>query len=475
MIEEKTPENKSLQSLFEKTQQQSLEWCTKPIKARKQNLRKLLKWIDNNDHRIKEAIYKDFKKPAAEVDITEIHPVISELRHTLKNLDNWARPKKIDAPLFLLGTTSHIQYEPKGTCLIIAPWNYPFNLAIGPLVSCLAAGNTAIIKPSEMTPYTSELIAKMISEIFPDNHVKVVTGGVEISKELLSMPFDHIFFTGSPTVGKIVMKAAAQNLTSVTLELGGKSPTVVDRNSNIKDAAEKIAWGKFLNNGQTCIAPDYILVDESIANSFVDELRKQVIKIYEGNNGFATSESYGRIVNEKHHKRLTELIQDALENGAELLLGEDVETDDNYIPPTILSKVSMDSKVMEEEIFGPVLPILTFHQLESAIDIINSRPKPLALYYFGSNTKNRKKILARTSAGNVVINDCLIHFSHPNLPFGGVNNSGIGKSHGLHGFLAFSNEKGVLKQRIGYTSTKLIFPPYTASKKKLISFLKKYL
>ncbi len=469
-------DQKNLEASFASLKSQAQLQRSEKITQRKDRLKRMLQWIESHDSDIKTALYADFKKPASEVDLAEILPVTAEIKHALSHLNNWVQPKKVDTPLTLLGSTSHIQYEPKGVCLIISPWNFPFNLALAPLVSCLAAGNTAIIKPSEMTSNTAELIKSMVSDIYPPNEVIVVLGGIETSQALLKLPFDHIFFTGSPQVGKIVMRAAAEHLTSVTLELGGKSPAVIDQNTNIGDAAEKIAWGKFLNNGQTCIAPDYLLVHESIKDRFLEELKAKVQVQFNANgNGFHNSPDYGRIVNRNHYNRLNELLQDALAKGAHLVMGDNAIEEDNHMSPVILKNVPMDTRVMEEEVFGPILPVVTFSSLDDALQIINAKPKPLALYYFGKSSKAKKRMLHETSSGGVCINDCVLHFTHTNLPFGGVNNSGIGKSHGYYGFMAFSNEKGVLKQRIGLTSSKMIYPPYTKFSKTIVSIIKKYL
>ena len=445
------------------------------ISQRAHRLKVLQLWIEKNQKPIQDAIYRDFKKPAVEVNITEIYPVLTEIRHSLENLNNWVKSTKVDAPLSLIGTTSYIRYEPKGVCLIIAPWNFPFNLAIGPLVSALAAGNTVVLKPSELTPHTSELIDTMIGELYKEDEVRVFNGGVDVSQELLKLPFDHIFFTGSPAVGKIVMKAAAENLTSVTLELGGKSPAIIDQTSNLKDAAEKIAWGKFINNGQTCVAPDYVLVHQSISDAFTKQLTYAIERLFNSEKqGFNSSADYARIVNKKHYDRINDLIKDALENGAELMMGGEASADENFIPPTILTGVANNAAVMQEEIFGPVLPVQTYNSIDEAIELINSKPKPLALYYFGKHASNRKLILNNTSSGAVCINDCVLHFNHPNLPFGGVNNSGIGKSHGKYGFMAFSNEKPVLKQRVGLTTSKTVYPPYNNRVRQIVNLLMKY-
>ncbi len=454
----------------------SIALRSESIKKRKEQLRKLSDWIFTNREQIKQAIHADFNRPLPEVDISEIYPVVTEIRLALSNLEAWSKPKKIDAPLTYIGTRAEVRIEPKGVCLIVAPWNFPFNLCIGPLVSCLAAGNTAIIKPSELTPHTSELIQKMVAEIFEEDRVAVIQGGPEISSYLLNQPFDHIFFTGSSAIGKIVMKAAAQNLASVTLELGGKSPTIIDATANLEDAAKRIAFGKFLNNGQTCIAPDYVLIDERVKDKFISLLSTSVLRLFgERNVILESSPNYARIINDRHFSRINQLIQDALQKGAKLELSGGVNKEKRFIHPIILSDVAKDSKIMEEEIFGPVLPVLTFSSTQEVVQIINSKPKPLALYIFTGNKKFQENILSQTSAGSVVINDCVLQFTHPNLPFGGVNNSGLGKSHGQFGFMSFSNEKPVLSQKRGFSSPYLLYPPYTNSMKKLVSVLLRWL
>lgn len=445
------------------------------LKARKEKLRKILKWVLSNEGRIKKAVYEDFKKPGFEADLSEIYPIVSEIRYTLSHLHKWTSKRKVDAPLTFLGTTSYTIHEPKGACLILAPWNYPFELCISPLIPCLAAGNTAIIKPSEITPNTAQLVKEMIDELFDESEVKVITGDADVSEQLIKLPFDHIFFTGSTKIGKLVMKAAAENLTSVTLELGGKSPAVIDKKCNLDDAAEKIAWGKFLNTGQTCVAPDYVLVHNDNITEFNSKLSEHVKRLFQGkDSSFINSDSFGRIVNDQNYNRLNSLLQDSLSNGAEMVLGENPAAEENYIPPVILTGVKLNSKIMQEEIFGPILPVISYSEFDECVEIINSMPKPLAMYYFGKSTKNREQLLGQTSAGTVGINDCVIHYGHHELPFGGVNHSGIGKSHGYYGFKEFSHEKGVLKQRIGMTISKFIYPPYGSSKKAIMSLMKKY-
>lgn len=463
-----------VKAIFTQQQQQALEQRSEPLENRKKRLRAMREWIKKNREAIQQAVYTDFKKPSVEVDATEIFPALDEIKVALDNLDRWAKPKKVDAPLTMLGTYSQINYEPKGVCLIIAPWNYPFNLCIGPLASALAAGNTAILKPSELTPNTSALIRTMCKTIFNEHEVSVFEGGPEVSQALLALPFDHIFFTGSPAIGKVVMRAASEHLTSVTLELGGKSPTVVSSSAKLKEAAQRITVAKFINNGQTCIAPDYVLVHQSVAEELIRHLKEQIISLFgESGKSFDESPNYARIVNQKHATRLNGLLQDAIEHGAKLELHGNINLEERFLHPVLLTQVSATSRIMEEEIFGPILPILSFDSFSEALQTIQQKPKPLALYYFGSNSKELNQLKTQTSAGAMCINDCAIHFLNLNIPFGGVNNSGFGKSHGHYGFMSFSNEKPVMRQRHGLTGVKLFYPPYTAGVKRMINWLLK--
>lgn len=463
------------ESAFMRLKAKALELRNEPLKARKARLQKLETWLHTNRDRIGKAVHADYKKPILEVDTSEIYPVLTELRHALKYLDQWAAPTKVDATLSYLGTRSEVRYEPKGTCLILAPWNFPFNLCIGPLVSCLSAGNNAVIKPSEWTPHTSHLIREMVTEIFPDDVVCVVEGGAEKSQQLLTLPFDHVFFTGSTHVGRLVMEAAAKHLSSVTLELGGKSPTVIDASANLRDAAKRIAFGKFLNNGQTCIAPDYVLIDKSIRGSFITQLKEEIVKLFGDNRGIdSSSESYSRLATTRQFNRIAALVSDAVAQGAVVeRLGAE-SGPENFMAPIILTGVPPGARIWEEEIFGPVLPIETFDSTGQAIDFINRGPKPLALYVFSSRKDFQEAILSQTTSGSACINDCVLQFTHPNLPFGGVNQSGIGKSHGRYGFLAFSNEKPVLRQRTGWAGPYLLHPPYTKKMKAIVDVLLKW-
>ena len=461
--------------IFRKQKEFSQKLRKEPVSHRKTRLQKLRSWIHANRSRIHEAAYNDFKKAPQEVDGIEIFHVLNEIKLALANLEQWTAPKKVDAPVTMLGTRSFIQYEPRGVCLIISPWNYPFSLAVGPLVSAIAAGNAVVVKPSELTPHVSRLLREMGDALFSPEEVSVVEGDAAVAQSLLSLPFDHIFFTGSPTVGKIVMKAAAEHLTSVTLELGGKSPAFVTADADLDDAAERIAVGKFVNNGQTCVAPDYVLADASIKDKLIAKI-KAVTKARFFPDGTAeASSNYCRIVDERHFIRLSKLIEDAVAAGAKVEWEDKHDLKTRFMHPVILSDIPAQSRIMDEEIFGPVLPVLSYSNLSEAIALVNSKPKALALYIFSSKRSVQNVILQNTSAGGVCINDCGIHFLHHNLPFGGVNNSGLGKSHGYYGFLAFSHEKGVLAQRSGLTTLKPFYPPYTGWSQKLMDwFLKMF-
>ncbi|MCH7402592.1 aldehyde dehydrogenase family protein [Belliella kenyensis] len=465
----------NIDQIFDAQKLQSLKLRTSSKAQRVKKLEDLQNWIDTNQEDIRKAIFSDFKKPYTETNISEIFVVSSDIKHAIKNLGDWMAPQKVSTPLTMLGSRSFIEYEPKGVSLIIAPWNYPFNLSIGPLVSAIAAGCTAIIKPSELTPHTSALVRRLVDEVFENQEVAVFEGEAEVAQYLLSKPFDHIFFTGSPAIGKVVMKAAAEHLSSVTLELGGKSPAIIDSNTDLKDAADKIIWGKFVNCGQTCIAPDYILVQNSITEQFVVALTDSLNKMYNPKGkGIEKSKDYARIVNNKHLQRLHRLLADATEKGARIITGGQVNSNENYFEPTLLSDVNASMLVMQEEIFGPILPIVPYESLNEAITYVNAQPKPLALYVFSKSSEITDEVIAKTSSGAVVVNDCVLHYLQHELPFGGVNNSGIGKAHGKFGFLAFSNEKAILKQRIGLTGSKPLYPPYGFSAKKITKLLLKW-
>ncbi|WP_022821784.1 aldehyde dehydrogenase family protein [Hymenobacter norwichensis] len=466
----------TLTQLFQQQKARSEALRREDVSARVARLRKLGEWIDANRKAIQQALYADFRKPATETDVSEIWPSQTELKHTFRHLKRWAAPQPVDTPLALMGARGWMQAEPKGVCLIIAPWNYPFYLAIDPLISALAAGNCVIIKPSEMTPAVAALLSRMAREVFDPAEVSVVEGDKEVATELLKLPFDHIFFTGSPQVGKVVMRAAAEHLTSVTLELGGKSPAIVDETADLRDAAEKIVWGKGINAGQTCVAPDYLLVHEAVREPLLAEIKAVVQRFYNPNGqGVVASESFARIVNQHHFERVASLLEDAQQRGATVALGGHVDERQRFIEPTVLLNVPADSRVMQEEIFGPLLPVRTFRTLMEATDEVNARPRPLALYVFTQSKENQRYLLRNIPAGGAAVNETILQLAHPELPFGGAGNSGIGRAHGHAGFLAFSNEKAVFKQRIGRTGIKSFYPPYTPKVQRMVGWLLKYL
>jgi len=435
---------------------------------RRRKIKRLERAMLSRRDEIRAAMFADFRKPAAEVDLSEIFPVASEARHAVSHIHQWTRPQRVDTPLALLGSSSRIVYEPKGLVLIISPWNFPFNLSLGPVVSAVAAGNCVILKPSEMTPHSSACMKRILGDLFDENEVAVVEGDARVAEALLRKRFDHIFFTGSPAVGKIVMKAAAEHLTSVTLELGGKSPVIVDGTADLDEAAKKIAWGKFMNSGQVCIAPDYLLVDESVCAPFTEKLLA-AMKAMDGEG------ASGWIVNERHAARVKRLYDNAVAAGAEVAGGASAFGDDaRRIRPAVLTNVSADSPLMQEEIFGPLLPMLTYRGFDEAIAFVNGREKPLVSYIFSRERRVVDEFLSRTTAGATVVNHTLIHFFQLNLPFGGVGQSGVGKGHGYFGFQSFSNARAVLDQRTRFSPIELMFPPYTRLKQKLIDFTLKY-
>lgn len=451
--------------LFLKQKAQQLKIGNMPYNYRIKQLKKLKIAIEvTYRERVIEALHKDLNKPKVEAELTEIYPIISEIKFAKSNLRQWMRKQRVDTPMSMLGSSSYYIYEPKGVCLIISPWNFPFNLTFGPLVSAIAAGNSVIIKPSEMTPNSSALMAEIITTIFTEEEVTLLEGEVETSTQLLQLPFNHIFFTGSPNVGKIVMSAAAKHLASVTLELGGKSPTIIDSTANIDKTAKRIVWGKFMNAGQICVSPDYILIDESIKVKFIEACKKWIQHYFTDQP--ETSDSYARIVTKKHFERLQSYLENAKDLDAKVDIGGGVEADSKYIAPTIISDVKHEARLLNEEIFGPILPIVTYSTLDEAITYINSKERPLALYIYSSSKKNIKQIIKNTRAGGTCINNNVIHYANHNLPFGGVNNSGIGKSHGFYGFKAFSNQRAVVKQYT-FGINELLFPPYTNFKEKL--------
>ncbi|NRG48053.1 aldehyde dehydrogenase [Bacillus sp. CRN 9] len=419
---------------------------TKELSFRISALEKLQKLIKTHEQDIMVALKEDLNKTEFDSYLTEIAVLIEEIKFTLKNIQKWAKPRKVKSSLSTFGSKSFIYPEPYGVTLIISPWNYPFQLAMAPLIGSIAAGNTAIIKPSELTPHTSALMANLIGEYFPEEYISVVEGGIEISDRLLAEKWDYIFFTGSVPVGRIIMQAAAKHLTPVTLELGGKSPAIVHEDAHLTHAAKRLVWGKFVNAGQTCVAPDYTYVHSNIKELFIAEVKKAIKDIY-------TSEpmetgNFTKIVSDKHFHRLTAFL-----NNGQLEYGGRTDTEKRMIEPTILNDISWSDPIMEDEIFGPILPILEYSDLDSIIMKIKDRPKPLALYLFTESDKVQEAVLKHISFGGGCINDTVLHLSSPHLPFGGVGDSGMGAYHGKGSFDIFSHEKSMLKQ-----STKFDLP-----------------
>ncbi|MCM3742648.1 aldehyde dehydrogenase [Sporosarcina luteola] len=427
---------------------------TKTVEFRLDMLERLRKAIVQKEEEIFEALQKDLGKSQFESYVTEVGFVLSSISFMMKHLKEWMEPESVKTPVHLQPAKSFIIREPYGTVLIIGPFNYPFQLIMDPLVGAIAAGNCAVVKPSEATVHTADIIKDILTEVFPPDYVQVVEGGIEETSALIHAPFDYIFFTGSAAVGKIVMKAAAERLTPVTLELGGKSPVIVDQTANLKRAAERIVWGKFVNNGQTCVAPDYVVVHESVKKQFLNELKNCIHDFYGEDS--AKSPDYGRIVNEKHFDRLAELID---KERSHIVLGGKADRHDLYVSPTLLDGVSWNGPAMEDEIFGPVLPILPYQNLGEAIRRIRQLPKPLAAYLFSENEQAQDYFLEQLPFGGGCINDTISHVGNIHLPFGGVGASGMNAYHGKASFDLFTHSKSILKKSTK-VSVRIGYPPY---------------
>jgi aldehyde dehydrogenase (NAD+) len=438
-------------------------------RQRIEKLRRLQKAVLERRQAIAEALMEDFRKHPAEVEMTEVLPVTSEIKHIAAHLSEWMAPRKVATPVSLIGTRSEIRVEPKGQTLIISPWNFPINLSLIPMAASIAAGNAVVLKPSELAPASAAVLAELVESTFDPSEVAVCPGNVEVAKRLLDLPFHHIFFTGSPRVGRLVMAAAAQHLSGITLELGGKSPVLVDRHANLDEAARKVAWGKGINAGQTCIAPDYVLVHEDQMEPFIDKLDAQwTVQYGQTDAARMQSDSFARIINQHHVDRLSGLLQDALDQGAVVNVGGTVDPEVKFVAPTVLTGLQDGMRILEEEIFGPLLPILPYQHLDDALAYVNERPKPLALYAFSKRRSSVERILSETQSGGVTVNDTIIHFFNPNMPFGGINNSGLGGGHGRFGFEAFSHLRSVMHQQTKYSVNKLLYPPYTAQTDRLL-------
>ena len=437
---------------------------TKDISFRKNALRKLQSELFKREADIVQALFNDFKKSEYEAIMTETSIVYSELKMAIKNIEKWNKPKKVLPSMLNFPSSAKIYSEPYGTVLIIAPWNYPFQLAISPLIGAIAAGNTIVLKPSELTPHTSTIVKEIIEAVFDERHVAVVEGGVPVAQELLTLRWDYIFFTGSVNVGRIVAKAAAEFITPVTLELGGKSPCIVDDSASIKLAAKRIVWGKFINGGQTCIAPDYILIHKSQKDAFVDAMKAEITSAY-GDDPEQSSD-FPRIVNTRNFERLAIMLENE-----KILIGGKTNKDDCYIAPTLIDEPSLDSEVMKGEIFGPILPIISYETEEDIASVIGKYDKPLAFYIFSNKNAFAKKLIHQYSFGGGTINDTTVHFANHRLPFGGVGESGIGGYHGKQTFDTFSHKKGIVS-RGTWLDVPTRYAPYKGKLKQLKNLMK---
>ncbi len=460
----------AIKEIFAAQRETAIALRTSTAAMRIEKLRRLEDAVLAQRAEIYHALAADLHKSEGEADIFDILQVISGIRHSRRHLTSWMKPVRAAPTITMLGTKARKYYEPRGVALIIAPWNFPISLLLGPLASAIAAGCPCILKPSEMSPACSALMAKMIGAIFEPREIALFEGDAGVSTSLLELPFDHIFFTGSPAIGKVVMAAAARNLSSVTLELGGKSPVIVDESADLTKAARSIAWGKFSNCGQSCIAPDYAYVHESRHLQFIAAMKDAIASLY---GDPAQSPDYCRIINGKHFARISQLIDGAVEQGAAIVAGGERDESQKFIAPTVLTGANENAAIMQEEIFGPVLPIFSYHDLAEPIAAVNARPKPLALYVYAKDRARSDRILQETSAGGSCVNATMMQFGHENLPFGGIGTSGLGNAHGFYGFRAFSHERAVVEDK--FSVVPMLFPPYSKRVKQLTKWIVRYL
>jgi aldehyde dehydrogenase (NAD+) len=451
-----TPETPALVARLRATYESG---ATRPLEWRRHQLLQIVKMLEENEEEFQQALAADLGKPRVEGYLTDIAFVISEIHLMLKNLKKWNKAERVPTPIVAMPAKSQLIPEPLGMVLVIAPWNYPIQLLLVPAAGAIAAGNAVVMKPSEVSVATSTALARHIPRYLDQSAIALVEGGVPETTELLEQRFDHIFYTGNGTVGRIVMAAAAKHLTPVTLELGGKSPVIVDASADIDIAARRVAWGKWLNAGQTCVAPDYVLVDKKVEAQFVDALGRAITDFY--GNDPKSSTDYGRIVSPRHFDRLNAM----LDSGTVVIGGQSSATD-RFISPTVLRDVDMNSRLMTEEIFGPLLPIVPVDNVDEAIKQVTSRSHPLALYVFAKSKAVIDKVLARTTAGGVTVNGTLMHLTSPHLPFGGVGESGMGGYHGKAGVRLFQHMKPVLARGTRIDPS-LAYPPYTDRKMKI--------
>ncbi|MFV0500516.1 MAG: aldehyde dehydrogenase [Bacteroidales bacterium] len=451
--------NQDIKDLFLSQREFYLKDNTLSLSFRLDSLKRLKQEIIKSQDEIAKALFLDLHKSYAEAYLTEIGFVIKEINHAIKNLKKWARDKRVSPSFLTFPSKGYIQNIPLGQVLIISPWNYPFQLAISPLVGAISAGNTAIIKPAELSVNTSTVIKSLIEKVFPSHYISTVIGGKEENLSLLDLDFNHIFFTGSPVLGKIVMEKASKNLVPVTLELGGKSPCIIDKTTDLELTAKRIVFGKFINSGQTCIAPDYILVDKQVKDKLIECLINSINVHY---NDSQNADDYGRIISESHFDRLVSMLMDG-----EILFGGDINRDERYIAPTLITDIHPNSLLLSQEIFGPILPIIEYEDLDNMLEQLRRKPKPLALYIFSKSKSTQKQILSKISSGGVCINDTIMHITPDNLPFGGVGNSGMGSYHGKKSFETFSHQRSVLDRKT-YFDLSLRYPPFTEKTMRLV-------
>ena len=461
------PTQESLDNVFAAQRANRWQLATSSAEARVVRLLRLREAIVARREQLAAAVHADFRKHAAEFELTELHPTLAELDHAIDHLGTWMAPEVAPTPLILLGTRSEVRREAKGLVLILAPWNYPFFLIMTPLIAAIAAGNAAILKPSNKTPHVARVLAELIEAAFPVDEVALFTGDGQLGDRLLAYPFDHIFFTGGATIGRRVMVAAAKHLATITLELGGKSPAIVDASADITAAAKRIVWGKFINAGQTCVAPDHVLVHASQHDAFLAAASAAIAGAYGPTpEARRRSPDFARLIDDRAHARLIGTLTASVEVGARVVLGGEHDASDRYLAPTLLADVTPNMPIMADEIFGPILPVLRYHDTDEAIAQVQARDKPLALYIFADDRPTIDTLLARTSAGGTVINNTILHLANPDLPFGGVGASGMGRYHGRWGFDELSHLRAVLSQR-GPAASTLLYPPYDSARSKL--------
>jgi len=457
-----------MKTVFEAQRKNRWKIAQTTAEARCAKLRALRDALLARREELHRALYADFRKNPAEADLTEVYPVVSEINYAIDHLADWMSPAYASTPLLLLGTRSEVRLEPKGQVLILAPWNYPINLLFSPLTAAVAAGNCVMLKPSSKVPYASAFSKSLIESVFDRDEVAVFEGGGAVSDALLELPFDHVFFTGSPRIGKTVLAAAAKHLATATLELGGKSPVIIDETADVFKAAERTVWGKFLNAGQTCVAPDYLLIHESRRGEFLAEAKRLTCERFGATEeARRASPDFCRLVSAEHARGLGKVLEDSVKHGARVEIGGVCDPSERYLSPTILSDVGEDSPIMREEIFGPILPVLTYRSIDEVFGIIRSKEKPLALYIFSKDDAAVERVLRNTSAGGTCVNSMILHLANCDLPFGGVGGSGMGNYHGYYGMRAFSHERAVLHQgRLDLL--KFFYPPYAPKVQDLI-------